>query len=221
MRSTNEMKSQRTYRVRRILAKPFDPFTYENDFALIWVDTTESGDPVPLPDDRVVLPEPADVTTSEDTTVDHYQHDRIDDEVDAAMATKLYDHCYLIGYGSTEINGYPTLRLHIGPTERIPNALCAEKLGRYMAPQPGTAMFCADGQNKDGQPVDACQGDSGGPLLCRRRADRRYVAVGVTSYGSGCGAPDTPGVYTTVAGHVTWVNHVVSARPPMPPSKTI
>lgn len=205
--------------MQRILAKPFDPYTYENDFALLWVDTAPLGDPVPLPDERVALPEPAADEANgaiADNNNDHYEHDRIDDEVDASMAAKLYDQCSLIGYGSTEINGYPTLRLHIGPTQRIPNALCIAKLGPYMAPQPGTAMFCAEGRNANGEPVDACQGDSGGPLLCRRRADHRYEAVGVTSYGAGCGAPDMPGAYTTVAGHVTWVRHLVAGPPPAP-----
>lgn len=76
-----------------------------------------------------------------------------------------------------------------------------------MAPEPGSAMFCAEGFDKNGQ-VDACQvrqlvisyiessltrwfcdfkGDSGGSLICKRY--NQFVAIGITSYGAGCMCP--------------------------------
>ncbi|EFA02792.1 trypsin-7 [Tribolium castaneum] len=51
-------------------------------------------------------------------------------------------------------------------------------------------MVCAGSQNGG---KDACQGDSGGPLVVDN------VLVGITSYGSGCGDPDFPGVYSNVS----------------------
>jgi secreted trypsin-like serine protease len=43
---------------------------------------------------------------------------------------------------------------------------------------------------------DTCQGDSGGPLF--ERTDRGPYQVGITSFGTGCGTDDLPGVYTEV-----------------------
>ena len=66
--------------------------------------------------------------------------------------------------------------------------------------------------------VDSCQGDSGGGLVCygggRAAAaeaglpgrPRPPVGVlsGVVSFGSGCGRPGAPGVYTRVSAHSDW-----------------
>ncbi|MEW1547848.1 serine protease [Streptomyces tsukubensis] len=51
-------------------------------------------------------------------------------------------------------------------------------------------MICAGG-GQDGK--DACQGDSGGPLV------QNGVLHGIVSWGSGCGRPGYPGVYSNVA----------------------
>jgi trypsin len=65
-----------------------------------------------------------------------------------------------------------------------------------------TTEVCA-GYAKGGR--DACNGDSGGPLLAplsSAYADSdgyRYVLVGATSYGDGCGQPGEPGVYARLA----------------------
>ncbi|KAK2867130.1 hypothetical protein Q8A67_025247 [Cirrhinus molitorella] len=82
--------------------------------------------------------------------------------------------------------------------------------------RPGEKTFtvlCA-GPERGGR--DACQGDSGGPLLCPR-ADGHWVAVGVTSWGKGCGRSwnnnkikplsrrGSPGVFTDVLMFLTWI----------------
>ncbi|XP_075232227.1 trypsin-3-like [Lycorma delicatula] len=56
-------------------------------------------------------------------------------------------------------------------------------------------MFCASDVNGD-----ACQGDSGGPVTCDG------VLVGITSWGTGCGMNDFPGVYTNVSYYRDWID---------------
>jgi trypsin len=43
---------------------------------------------------------------------------------------------------------------------------------------------------------DSCQGDSGGPLFADPNG--RRVQIGIVSYGTGCGLPEFPGVYSEV-----------------------
>jgi len=52
--------------------------------------------------------------------------------------------------------------------------------------------------------TDTCQGDSGGPMVVVK--DRKYVLVGVTSYGEGCADPrHYPGIYARVTNYLDWI----------------
>ncbi|XP_035824223.1 chymotrypsinogen A [Aplysia californica] len=55
--------------------------------------------------------------------------------------------------------------------------------------------ICAGDYRNGG--IDTCQGDSGGPLMCM--SGGRYFLQGIVSFGSGCGRPYYPGIYTRVA----------------------
>ncbi|MEZ4662887.1 MAG: serine protease [Caldilineaceae bacterium] len=53
--------------------------------------------------------------------------------------------------------------------------------------------------------VDACTGDSGGPLVVYDKNSAEWVLVGVVSWGAGCGASGSYGVYTKVSSYAAWI----------------
>jgi len=67
-------------------------------------------------------------------------------------------------------------------------------------------MFCA-GFERGGR--DACLGDSGGPMMCQRD-DGKWLLLGITSNGDGCGRAGRPGVYTKVSNYLNWIANVTS-----------
>lgn len=95
------------------------------------------------------------------------------------------------GWGDASGAGDYANGLRAARVSVLPDALCEQAYpgsdnARYLA---GT-MLCA-GEEAGGR--DACQGDSGGPLVSRGRL------IGLVSWGSGCGRPGSPGVYTRVS----------------------
>ena len=75
------------------------------------------------------------------------------------------------------------------------------------------AMLCAGGYAAGGK--DACSGDSGGPLVLSDPAATPSLLIGTSSWGPGCGLPDTPGAYARVSTYRTWI--AVTASLPLPP----
>jgi secreted trypsin-like serine protease len=95
------------------------------------------------------------------------------------------------GWGDTTGEGAYASALHAAEVTVLPDTDCLRAYpgglgGRYV---PAT-MLCA-GEPEGGR--DACQGDSGGPLVAGGRL------IGLVSWGSGCGLPQSPGVYTRVS----------------------
>ena len=85
-------------------------------------------------------------------------------------------------------------------------------------------MICGGQTGKD-----SCQGDSGGPLIASGKVlkfcflkiliiiwlnktdnflkvENKFILVGVTSWGIGCGLENYPGIYTKVSTYLEWIN---------------
>ncbi|MFF8654188.1 S1 family serine peptidase [Streptomyces huasconensis] len=95
------------------------------------------------------------------------------------------------GWGDTTGSGSYARTLHAAPVHVLPDTVCEKA---YPGSADGTysarTMLCAG--ELDGR-RDACQGDSGGPLVAEGRL------IGLVSWGSGCGRPGRPGVYTRIS----------------------
>ncbi|MET8857304.1 serine protease [Streptomyces sp. NPDC004579] len=95
------------------------------------------------------------------------------------------------GWGDLTGGGDYASSLRAADVHVLPDADCERA---YPGDESGTydsaSMVCA-GEPAGGR--DACQGDSGGPLVAQGRL------IGLVSWGSGCGRPDSPGVYTRVS----------------------
>lgn len=107
------------------------------------------------------------------------------------------------GWGNRSSNGidYP-YRLHEVQVPIISNNECR---GSY----PGLTdnMLCA-GYPQGGK--DSCQGDSGGPLVIYDNSAKKWIQVGVVSFGRGCALPDYPGVYARVSRYESWISSYVN-----------
>ncbi|MET9172566.1 serine protease [Streptomyces misionensis] len=95
------------------------------------------------------------------------------------------------GWGDLTGGGAYAHRLHAANVHVLADDHCSRAYpggpeGVYRA----GSMLCA-GEAAGGP--DACQGDSGGPLVANGRL------IGLVSWGSGCGRPGSPGVYTRVS----------------------
>lgn len=93
-----------------------------------------------------------------------------------------------------------------GVVPLLPREDCETRYGSKFT----NRMICAGNLSEDKR-VDSCQGDSGGPLMCQR-SNGRWVILGITSWGYGCGRKDSPGVYTKVSKFVPWIKKVTKLK---------
>ncbi|MDX3055200.1 serine protease [Streptomyces sp. NE06-03E] len=101
------------------------------------------------------------------------------------------------GWGDTTGYGAYASGLHAATVRVLPDSDCAWAYpGGTQGAYDASSMLCA-GDTAGGR--DACQGDSGGPLVARGRL------IGLVSWGSGCGSPGSPGVYTRVSAAIRWM----------------
>lgn len=108
------------------------------------------------------------------------------------------------GWGDSTGFGAYAHTLRAARVHVLADALCERA---YPGTSDGTydarSMVCA-GEVRGGR--DACQGDSGGPLVAQGRL------IGLVSWGSGCGRPGSPGVYTRVSDAVRALGWARAAR---------
>ncbi|MFF4165129.1 S1 family peptidase [Streptomyces sp. NPDC001741] len=101
------------------------------------------------------------------------------------------------GWGDTTGYGAYSSGLRAAAVRVLPDADCTRAYpGGSQGLYDASSMLCA-GDPAGGR--DACQGDSGGPLVARGRL------VGLVSWGSGCGSPGSPGVYTRISAAIRWM----------------
>lgn len=122
-----------------------------------------------------------------------------------------YTPCFATGWGKDSFEGtfqhiLKKIDLPFIDPPTCETWLKKTRLGEYF--KLDSSFICAGGEaNKD-----ACFGDGGGPLVCKDQTTSRYVIVGVTSWGIGCGTKDVPGVYANVPGFVQWVDEIVLGK---------
>ncbi|KAK7882582.1 hypothetical protein WMY93_028756 [Mugilogobius chulae] len=107
--------------------------------------------------------------------------------------------CYTSGFGTTdEESNSGSDNLRDVDVKIIDNDVC--NTPRSYSGSVTKNMLCA-GYPEGGK--DSCQGDSGGPLVCENNG--LWTLAGITSWGSGCGEANRPGVYTRVTSVLAWI----------------
>ncbi|XP_034521752.1 transmembrane protease serine 13 isoform X7 [Ailuropoda melanoleuca] len=118
----------------------------------------------------------------------------------------LNENCWITGFGKTKETDEKTSPfLREVQVNLIDFKKCNDFLvyDSYLTPR----MMCA-GDLRGGR--DSCQGDSGGPLVCEQNS--RWYLAGVTSWGTGCGQRNKPGVYTRVTEVLPWIYSKMEGR---------
>ncbi|MFI5876985.1 serine protease [Streptomyces sp. NPDC051445] len=118
-------------------------------------------------------------------------------------------------YGWGDVTGFGAYartlraaRVHVLADAQCERAYPGNTDGTYDA----RSMVCA-GEARGGR--DACQGDSGGPLVAQGRV------IGLVSWGSGCGRPGSPGVYTRVSDAVRTLGWARTSESSTKPSEGV
>ena len=112
------------------------------------------------------------------------------------------------GWGKLNVGGFLSNKLQNVALNVNDQSLCANysKIGYKMD---FDLQICSGATGKD-----ACQGDSGGPLYVVKEefnGQKKFVLVGIISFGEGCGKPDFPGIYTRVSAYLDWIKANMSS----------
>ncbi|KAI3634539.1 hypothetical protein MIR68_007450 [Amoeboaphelidium protococcarum] len=137
-----------------------------------------------------------------------YKNGRVDDDV------SFFDKLEFAGWGATQYhsnqvsNHAQQIDLYLSEFDEC------EKLLKLNKEIPSGSVFCAQGQRLRS---DSCKGDSGGPLYVDQT---NPVAVGLVSFGDGCGQitfgtlllpANVPAVYTNLEYFQPWISQNLDA----------
>jgi secreted trypsin-like serine protease len=158
-----------------IIHDDYDPLTNDNDIALI----------------HLIGPAPSELTVAVVATPD----------LDKSH-NQPHSDAVVIGWGRTSEGGSTTPVLMRVWVDLQDSEVCEANYREVIPTVDITEnMFCA---GLIGGGADSCQGDSGG-FIGAPIGDRRYVQLGVVSWGVGCARPDLFGVYTRVGNYTDWI----------------
>jgi len=144
-----------------------------------------------------------DVTFDNDIAIFEFNNQPVENDYVRAACIADTDHtdmepAIVAGWGTTKFEGDMALNLQQVNKPIKPDKTCRDLLGSEFN---SANMLCA-GEIAGG--VDACQGDSGGPLYTLRNG--LWTLTGVVSWGYGCAAPRSPGVYADVFQLRSWIS---------------
>ena len=100
-------------------------------------------------------------------------------------------------FSKSDNSSYPQTCQYV----RVPTITNSDCKKSYSDKSITESMICAGYPGEGGK--DSCSGDSGGPLVCNENGNA--VLAGVVSWGTRCGEPDYPGVYSRVTHVLDWI----------------
>ncbi len=103
------------------------------------------------------------------------------------------DPVVVAGWGARRYAGAPVTRLRNVGLSVSADQLCVNRMAVLGLELDPAVSVCATGRG-----VDSCQGDSGGPLLAKERK-RRFIGMGIVSFGGPCALQGYPAAYTRLS----------------------
>ncbi len=177
---TSTRHAQIRLATKRVVHKLYNPFTLNNDIALLQLETPIDLDACGYRC-QIIDPVTQDEATSYEPSVTAYVSGW------GNTSRTSYDFPAQLQWADVSImdcTGAPSL---YNNSEITSNMLCAAT--------PGT-----------GWDKDSCQGDSGGPLVVSSQdGTGTFKLAGIVSWGNGCAMQGYPGVYTKVANYTRWI----------------
>jgi secreted trypsin-like serine protease len=208
---SNNFKGGKRIKVKRVITHPkFDPETYDNDIALIeleenaTVGTTGTIALATAQNEAAVGGVGKKVTAAGwgETETKDLPQDLRHVEMDVLDATMCNTN--IINYRkSTVLGAWAKLtQTQFALSDNVAKqvrGLVENNAGKVV----NDNMICS-GRPKTKR--DTCAGDNGGPLFAKG-ADGKFVLVGITSWGEGCGLSDKGlyGIYTRASRYTAWV----------------
>lgn len=124
--------------------------------------------------------------------------------VDNSLRLDVGSDVFVAGWGQTLSGKGSPVKLKLG----MPIFSKSECFSKYkgLGAELTNKQLCAGGIFAE----DACRGDSGGPLM-RKTPSGIWETVAVVSFGNGCGRDGWPGVYTSVASYLNWIQDTMAS----------